>query len=373
MIRTMNASPPLYRQIYDYIIDQMKNGVLVPGDRVPSEKELAFNFQVSRITSKKALDLLSQEQIIERIQGKGSFIAYSSIEPIEQNTEPNIPKKSYMIGLIIPDFRDSYGTEIVRAIEAACNNNRSHLIIKLSYGRSTLEEQAITDLMDLGVDGLIVFPISGRHYNQKILELVIKNYPLVLVDRYLRGIPASSVSTDNRLATLEAAKHLWSLGHERIGFISRPPEGTSAIEERIEGYQMAFSQKAIQLDPRLFLTNISEHNLEGSMRSIQEFIIRHPDVTAFVVSEHELAVVLNYALEDIGKSIPGNYSVICFDSPPTSAGKPLFTHIRQNESGIGKKAMEQLLEQLYGNKVPQNTFIEFELVSGRSTKKIDKI
>lgn len=109
------------------------------------------------------------------------------------------------------------------------------------------------------------------------------------------------------------------------------------------------------------------------MRSIQEFIIRHPDVTAFVVSEHELAVVLNYALEDIGKSIPGNYSVICFDSPPTSAGKPLFTHIRQNESGIGKKAMEQLLEQLYGNKVPQNTFIEFELVSGRSTKKIDKI
>ncbi|GGG25610.1 GntR family transcriptional regulator [Paenibacillus abyssi] len=367
----MNASPPLYKQIYDYIIGQVKSGVLAPGDRVPSEKELAYNFQVSRITSKKALDLLSQEQVIERIQGKGSFIAHSRLEPVIRNTEPDIRKETYLIGLIIPDFGDSYGTGIVRAIEGACNNNRSHLIIKLSYGSSTLEEQAITDLMDLDVDGLIVFPISGRHYNQKILELVIKNYPLVLVDRHLKGIPASSVSTDNRLATLEAAKHLWSLGHERIGFISRPPEGTSAIEERIEGYQMAYSQQALQLDPRLFLTNISEHNLEGSMRSIQDFIVRHPDVTAFVVSEYVLAAVLKYALEDIEKSIPDDYSVICFDSPPTCAGKPLYTHIRQNENGIGKKAIELLLEQLRGNIVPQNTFIAFELVDGQSTKKID--
>ncbi|WP_420489382.1 GntR family transcriptional regulator, partial [Neobacillus niacini] len=52
-------------------MDQIKQGHLMEGDRVPSEMELVEKFDVSRITSKKALDLLAQNNIIERIRGKG--------------------------------------------------------------------------------------------------------------------------------------------------------------------------------------------------------------------------------------------------------------------------------------------------------------
>ncbi|PZE21580.1 GntR family transcriptional regulator [Paenibacillus xerothermodurans] len=367
MVRQMNAGP-LYKQIYDYIIEQVKNGELEAGDRIPSEKELAEHFQVSRITSKKALDLLSQHSIIHRIQGKGSFLSkqeFLSPQPAHEFVEP---KQGHLLGIIFPDLGDSYGSGIVRAIEAQCNQSGSHLMIKLSHGSSTIEELAISQLIEIGVEGLIVFPVSGRHYNPKILELVVKNYPLVLVDRYLRDIPASSVCTHNRAAATAATNYLFSLGHERIGFISRRPEGTSAIEERMQGFHMAYAQKAIQLDPQLFLTTIAEDDLDASIGAIQDFIVSNADVTAFIACEYGVALILQYALEAVGKSIPQDYAVICFDSPPCVLGKPFFTHIRQNEVGIGEKAMDLLLLQLGGNTAPQNTLVDFTLVEGQSTR-----
>jgi len=51
------------------------SGKLKPGDRVPSEKELAEYFNVSQITSKQALAVMSDENLVVRIKGKGTFVA----------------------------------------------------------------------------------------------------------------------------------------------------------------------------------------------------------------------------------------------------------------------------------------------------------
>ena len=67
--------PLLYERIIDYLLDEVRRGALTPGDRVPSEMELAERFEVSRITSKKALELLRQAGVVHRIRGKGSFVA----------------------------------------------------------------------------------------------------------------------------------------------------------------------------------------------------------------------------------------------------------------------------------------------------------
>ena len=61
---------PLYEQIYNDITEGIDNGTCKKGDRLPSEKELSEKYCVSRITSKKALDLLAEEGKIIRIAGK---------------------------------------------------------------------------------------------------------------------------------------------------------------------------------------------------------------------------------------------------------------------------------------------------------------
>ena len=54
---------PLYEQLYRYVREEIAAGHLVGGARVPSEKELADQFHVSRITSKRALEKLASFEI----------------------------------------------------------------------------------------------------------------------------------------------------------------------------------------------------------------------------------------------------------------------------------------------------------------------
>ena len=65
---------PLYEQLYAHILAEIEAGRLHPGSRVPSEKELAAHFHVSRITSKRALEKLAQDGIIVRARGRGVVI-----------------------------------------------------------------------------------------------------------------------------------------------------------------------------------------------------------------------------------------------------------------------------------------------------------
>jgi GntR family histidine utilization transcriptional repressor len=71
----MNVAKPRYRQLKDLVIDRIASGELRPGDRVPSEHELAETMKVSRMTANRALRELNDEGYVERIAGRGTFVS----------------------------------------------------------------------------------------------------------------------------------------------------------------------------------------------------------------------------------------------------------------------------------------------------------
>jgi GntR family histidine utilization transcriptional repressor len=66
---------PLYQQVKEYIVEKINSAALQPGMRIESEAELVANLNVSRMTVNRALRELADEGRINRIQGKGSFVA----------------------------------------------------------------------------------------------------------------------------------------------------------------------------------------------------------------------------------------------------------------------------------------------------------
>ena len=66
---------PLTTQVRDQIMNMVRDGHLQAGDRLPSEFELASQFQVSRATIREALKLLDQERVILCRHGVGRFVA----------------------------------------------------------------------------------------------------------------------------------------------------------------------------------------------------------------------------------------------------------------------------------------------------------
>lgn len=68
-------SIPRYQQLKDLIIERISTGELQPSDRVPSENELVQSMNVSRMTANRALRELTDEGYVERVAGRGTFVA----------------------------------------------------------------------------------------------------------------------------------------------------------------------------------------------------------------------------------------------------------------------------------------------------------
>jgi GntR family transcriptional regulator len=66
---------PIYHQLADYLRNQIEDGTTAPGDPVPSENTLCAQYNISRVTVRKSLQLLTDEGLLVKRQGKGTFVA----------------------------------------------------------------------------------------------------------------------------------------------------------------------------------------------------------------------------------------------------------------------------------------------------------
>lgn len=71
---------PLYRQLADELVAEVRGGVLAAGARLPSEHELAKRFRVGRPTVRQATELLVRRGLIERRRGSGTFVRETRAE-----------------------------------------------------------------------------------------------------------------------------------------------------------------------------------------------------------------------------------------------------------------------------------------------------
>lgn len=181
-------------------------------------------------------------------------------------------------------------------------------------------------------------------------------FPLVLVDRYLRGIQCASVQSDNVTGARELVAELVAAGHQHICAMVYPPTDTSTIEDRIEGYTQALVAAGILPDRSLVYIE-QPYDATSDARCIPEaFVVRlatylseHPAITAIFATNAALALLALQAAERLQLRIPDDLSVVKID--PLSAvplTPPLFTCGRQQGFEMGRTAIDLLLEQLAG-------------------------
>ncbi|MDP5009464.1 MAG: GntR family transcriptional regulator, partial [Glaciimonas sp.] len=75
--KTPTKAVPAFQQVKDHVLKKMHDGVWLPGDLVPSERELMQQFGLSRMTVNRALRELTDNQMLVRLQGSGTYVAES--------------------------------------------------------------------------------------------------------------------------------------------------------------------------------------------------------------------------------------------------------------------------------------------------------
>src|ERR1700694_1797112 len=92
MNRTNVSLQPLYLQVKRHILDNIGSGKWGTSTRVPSENDIVKSFGVSRMTANRALRELSDEGVLVRVAGVGSFVAgqHAHTHPLESRTRGHV-------------------------------------------------------------------------------------------------------------------------------------------------------------------------------------------------------------------------------------------------------------------------------------------
>ncbi len=369
----------LYEEIYMQLAEEIRSGRRAPGDRVETERELAEKHNVSRITSKRALNMLAEEGLVVRRRGLGTFVA----DPSEKSAKFPAPHSSFSfkepsakrLGLIMEDLGETYALSLFYELDRQAAENGFQTCLSVSYADQKKERTALHQLLSLDVKGIIVLPAHGQYYNTDLLRLVLDHFPIVIIDRPMAGIPAPSVYTDNLSAARELTEMLITKGHKNIGFFTPTTNEAISLEERHAGYVQAMKAHGLVELPPLVLPEISRMGLfESPQEEPQEpaaifaWLKSHPDVTAVVTSEYGLAKWTKIIASQAGLRVPGDLAICCFDEKYGYLGDYEFTHMKQDAISIATKAMELMRAMLEGSDVRRQThLIPAHLLPGKTT------
>lgn len=375
---------PLYLQIQEHFKGLIHSGAIAKNDKFPTEKQLMEQFGVSRMTVSNALTQLAQDGWIYRIPGRGSFVSPDILEKLSEipvDIQPDQTREReqgvraasrQMIGLILPLLEDFFAIRLLRGIYSLLEGTNYYLSIVLTHNCKIREKEAIQELIKNGAAGLFIFPVDAETYNEEILVLKLREFPFVLIDRYLPGFETHCVCSDNWMSAQMAVNHLWELGHRDIAICSDIPASTITVDERIRGYMEALKQKGSMINPALIMSDFQavDHTRPVETHPLFEYI-RSSAATAFITLNLRLGTYVADVMCKSGIDVPSDISIITYDNPSSAMdGTSAFTHIDQHEELIGAKAAELLLQLLSGKaKLPEpvKRIVKSSLVIGNST------
>ncbi|MGN7453905.1 GntR family transcriptional regulator [Paenibacillus pasadenensis] len=347
---------PLYQKIQDYIRERIESEGLKAGDRIPTEKELMEQFNVSKITVVNALSGLANERWITRVPGRGSFVsdrtagaaaagAPAGLAPHDASPAAAPRGRTGLIGLVMPSIDDYFAIRLIDGARRALERRGYRSVILLSGGQLEQEKEAIKTLKEIGAEGLLIFPVDEEQYNEEILAMKFAGFPFVLMDRYLPGVETNYIAADGRLGTSLAVDHLWELGHREIAICSDSPIQTVTVQERIEGYIDGLRRKGALINPAHMISGFRVDSLKEAESHPLFRYIRNRMATAYITLNGRLAVQIYQMAKQAGLRVPEDLSIVSFDDPTSIVDEfSLFTHIRQFESDMGAQAADKLLE-----------------------------
>jgi len=341
-----------------------------PDDRLPAERELAKSFDVSRDTMRRTLRSLIDSGVLESRHGAGTFVRQHPGEATAAPTRTNL------IGLAVPTVEWPTIARFVTGAERAASANGLRLVLAHDYGDPARQLAQLRELLEQGIDGLIVFLDKGNvscpDYAAFMRELRHRPEKLVLVDRYPEGIEVPTVMTDTLRGMYALTKHLLDLGHRRFATLSWGPESGLAHTSRMAGLQQALLQAGLPSQP----TREGIIGYRSPATAVPELIhgwLREGNgklpFDAIVAFVDDMAYAAYRTLRDAGLRVPEDVALTGFDNiyPElySAAGLELTT-VEQPFAEIGRVAVERLLALRDGETGQATTLLSPRLIIRRS-------
>lgn len=309
----------------------------------PSIKDIARIAGVSVATVSYVLNKKEGQRISDETKKKILEIAETINYIPNRNARSLKNNKTKLLGLIVADISNDFYSTIARKLE----DNALHLGYSLIIGSSDENAEKFGRLIELfsqqQVDGMIVAPVIGSE--ESILKLIEKNYPVVTIDRYLKGINVPGVIVNNREITEFATHHLLKKKFDKIVYIGYNTK-LQHLLDRQNGFEAVISEFDHDTAVELVLVGL-ENIAEEVQAKLKNILSDKPENTALFFSSNKLAVAgLAYLIKNNIK-VPEDVSVLAFDETDAYQLFPTgITYIKQPLEDMAGEAVALLDGQI---------------------------
>lgn len=336
------SNVPLYKQVFNNLVNDIETGVYTTAKALPSERELSTLFGVDRITIRRALDMLSNMGLIVRKPGSGTYVRDLKSAPAETQ-EPVSNGWRYLCFIMPTDesfssrINGPFYSKIFSVIESECAKYKFHLIYKVLG-----PDESLLKFIDTAhISGLIF----SSHVDQKTLvEARFCGIPSVIYNYISDEI--TSVGIDNISGSYGITKYLLELGHRDIAIITGLPS-YQTCSERMEGYRKALAEYGLNPEKQIVLEG--DWSFESGYQCAKDLMAFHKEhfPSAVFCMNDVMAYAAMKAFTENGLSIPADISVAGFDGIENQFSyAPQLTTVSVDIISIGKMVMRHLINAI---------------------------
>lgn len=300
-----------------------------------------------------------------------SFMQQHNYTP--SNTARDLVKTSSdTVGLVVRGVSNPFYTNIIKTIQQEIARAGYTLVMQqirvhedeIKHGAVMAREKRLRGIIFLG----------GRSdYTEA--EIALLNVPFVCcsyTNSYgnLSESRYSSVSVEDEETAFRAVEELYRLGHRRIAALISEVDDRAVSELRYHGYLRALKEHGLPFNEQL-LACAGDFSMPSAYRATQELLRRDADFTALFCISDSMAIAAMRALEDAGRSVPEQCSVIGIDGLEMSEyTNPRLTTLRQPMELMGRESVETLVNLIEGRSGHAQIIVEASLVKGNSVREI---
>lgn len=248
-------------------------------------------------------------------------------------------KRSYLIGLIVPDLMHSYYAEIAKAIEGVVRPTGYEILI-CNTDEDAAHELAEVEALRHRTDGLIIASAVTPSKITAYRKMLREGAKLCLIDRRFENLRCPMVTTDDLQVGVMATGHLIKLGHRRIGHLRGPD--VLVAQDRLAGYQQALAAHGLRFEEALIRDcGFFESSGYEAMRA---WIQQGKLPAALFAANDPAAIGALHALLEVGIRVPQDIALVGAGNIHYAdlLSVPLTT-VTWNKTQMGQQAAQLLL------------------------------
>lgn len=278
-------------------------------------------------------------------------------------------KKTFTIGVIVPDIVNPFFAEVARALENKARETGYAIILCSTDYKSKREQEYLDLLLKKQVDGVIM--ATEPNDMEPFRKLNERNVPLLLfsVDPY--SLVSNVVTTDNVRGGYIAGHYLLQKGHRRLAIIAE--KNRQSGRARLSGFLQALSEEKLELAEEYMIN--SRSTIQEAKAAARRLLSLSERPTAVFTATDLIAIILINEARKVGLKIPEDISVIGFDNTIyAEIADPGLTTIAQPIKELANQSFHQLLQSIEKSGVTgRRIMLSPELIERSSVKDLSNI